>query len=606
MTVTIFLSIDYKNKKEMAGNCRKLIVSYSCRRIAMHRKEFQELVNKVYFNLFDTGTLDEIFHVIAGPLLTLPEIHTVFIHNLDKNYEITHIAGLLPVDSFNAENSRGIIQWILQEGQPLIIPDSRVDPRINPSLDDQRIKGGGCWPIRVNGRINHILCLISGQVREFTAEESAFINVIAKAGGHWLSYLSLQEEAKLNRRKLVALEEISRVLNSSLEMKTVLNMIIDLSVNLFNVDFSCVYLLDKDSGQLDLKVARGIDEGLLKNLECRFSEKRDFANLADFAIKAEDELLGYLTLGWGNDGFPVEDRDLVTTFANLAGVAIRNSLLFTDRQRAYRQTVNALSMAIEARDKYMRGHTAKVREYAVALGHKLGLAPLALKDLEDASILHDIGKLGVSETTLNKYGEFTRSEYEEFKRHTVLGAEIVEAMEDFSHLAPAIRHHHENYDGTGYPDGLAGEEIPLKARIITIADAFAALTSARHNSTARNGFDALKLIKEDAGTRFDPELVEIFEKVVREKHWVRIERFSVEEKDTGRSGETPDLTEREMEILGLIAAGLNNKEISDTLYLSEKTVKTHVSNILHKLNLTDRTKAAVYAIKNGLVTWVEL
>lgn len=234
---------------------------------------------------------------------------------------------------------------------------------------------------------------------------------------------------------------------------------------------------------------------------------------------------------------------------------------------------------------------------------------MELQDLETASILHDIGKLGVSEVILNKYGEFTESEFAEFKRHTVIGAEIVEAIEEFYHLVPAIRHHHEKYDGTGYPDGLAGEDIPLQARIIAIADSFAALTAVRPHCTSRNSFEALELIRDDTGAHYDPRLVEIFEKVVREKYSLRIDRLDNVKlpaaTDRQPSGET-DLTERELEILGLIAAGLNNREISDALYLSEKTVKTHVSNILRKLNLTDRTKAAVYAIKHGLVNWVEL
>lgn len=576
----------------------------------MYPKELQEIINRMFFRLLETDSLEGIFNAIAEALLDLPGIHTVFIQNTDRNSEIIQIAGLLSAEDFHPDNRRKICRWVCQEGQPLIIQDVRIDPRVDYRLSNPRTRSAGCWPIKVNGKITNVLHLISDQVGGITPDEAQITDTVAVAVGAWLSYFALREEVNQNRRKLVALEEISRILNSSLELKTVLNMIIDLSVNLFEVDFSCVYLLDKESGQFDLKVARGVDEAILKNLERRFEEVRDFANLTDFPVKAEDELLGYLTLGGSSGGCLDKDRDLVTTFANLAGVAIRNSLLFAERQKAYRQTVNALSLAIEARDKYMHGHTVTVREFAVALGQKLGLDALALQDLETASVLHDIGKLGVSEVVLNKYGEFTDGEYAEFKKHPVIGAQIVEAMEDFCHLAPEIRHHHEKYDGTGYPDGLIGDEIPLKARIIAVVDAFAALTASRHNSLARNSFDALKLIKNDAGIHFDPELVEVFEKVVREKCLVRIDRTDAGETEAVQAGglaiEETDLTERELEILGLIAAGLNNKEISDTLYLSEKTVKTHVSNILRKLNLTDRTKAAVYAIKNGLVSWVEL
>jgi len=573
----------------------------------MFKEEFQELINSMFFALLDTDSPEDIFNAVSGPLLALPGIHTVFIQNTGHDCHITNIAGLLKEDDFHPDNTRNICRWVTQEGRSLCIQDTHVDPRMDIKLTDPRVRFMSCWPIRVNGEITNILCLISDRVRDITAAELSVINVVTGWSGCWLSYLRIREEAKQSRRKLLALEEISRVLNSSLDLKTLLNMIIDLSVNLFEVEFSCVYLMDKDRGKLKLKVARGVDEAILKNLEHRFEEDRSFPNVSDFPVTAEGELLGYLTLG---DRETAEnDRELITTFANLAGVAIRNSLLFAERQRAHWQTVNALSLAIEARDKYMRGHTAKVREFALAIGEKLGLGVAELHDLEIAGVLHDIGKLGVTETILNKYGEFNEREYAEFKRHSVIGAEIVEAIEAFRHVAPAIRHHHEKYDGAGYPDGLTGEEIPLLARIIAVADAFAALTAARPHLPVRTHMEALQIIKNDAGIHFDPGLVEIFEKVVREKYFVRIDRLGAEESAAalqGQGTEDLDLTEREMEILGLIAAGLNNKEISDTLYLSEKTVKTHVSNILRKLNLADRTKAAVFAIKKGLVTWVEL
>lgn len=579
----------------------------------MFAEDLQQIVNKMFFDLSGTGSMGEIFDNVSGVLLALPGIHSVVLRNVADGIQeckVLRVAGMLSADDLNDASDRMVCRWVFQEGQPLHVQDTQLDPRIDIKHMDPRIRSIGCWPVKINGTISCVLSLLSDHIKEFTSEETKILNTVADASGRWLSYLRLREEVGQNRRKLVALEEISRILNSSLELKTVLNMIIDLSVNLFEVDFSCVYLLDKEKKQFELKVARGVDEAILKNLECRFEEDRNFPNLTDFPVEVEEELLGYLTLGGSSSSYLEKDRDLVTTFANLAGVAIRNSLLYARRQKAYQQVVNALSLAIEARDKYMHGHTVTVREFALALGRKLGLDALSLQDLETASILHDIGKLGVSEVVLNKYGEFSDSEYTEFKKHSVVGAQIIEAVEDFCHLAPAIMHHHEKYDGTGYPDGLVGREIPLMARIIAVADAFAALTAVRHNSMCRTSFDALKLIKKDAGLHFDPELVEVFEKVLREKHLVRIDRTDTGETEAEETGykivEETVLTERELEILGLIAAGLNNKEISDTLYLSEKTVKTHVSNILRKLNLTDRTKAAVYAIKNGLVSWVEL
>ncbi len=178
-------------------------------------------------------------------------------------------------------------------------------------------------------------------------------------------------------------------------------------------------------------------------------------------------------------------------------------------------TIYALAATVDARDHYTHSHSKKVNEYAIALAEVLNLQPLEISRLSNCAFLHDIGKIGISDDILNKTGKLTDEEWETIKIHPQLGAAIVSHVR---HLAPCISgilYHHERYDGSGYPKGLKGEDIPLEARILAIADAFATMTSERHYSRVLSYERALGEIKGGAGTQFDPKLADVFPSVVK-------------------------------------------------------------------------------------------
>lgn len=174
------------------------------------------------------------------------------------------------------------------------------------------------------------------------------------------------------------------------------------------------------------------------------------------------------------------------------------------------QMMQTLSTTIEAKDEYTRGHSHRVAEYAALIARELGWSPDEIMNLEYAAHLHDIGKIGIPDTILNKPARLTPEEYAVIKEHTVIGAEILKNISLIDHVTEVARSHHERYDGTGYPDGLAGEEIPLPARIIAIADSYDAMSSRR---IYRNALPEEKIIEEiqnNRGLQFDPELADIF------------------------------------------------------------------------------------------------
>ena len=173
-------------------------------------------------------------------------------------------------------------------------------------------------------------------------------------------------------------------------------------------------------------------------------------------------------------------------------------------------TVYALASTVEARDPYVYGHSRKVNTYAVALAEAIGLLPDEVSKVSTAALLHDIGKIGIPDKVLNKKGKLNEEDWEAIKAHPRLGANIVGNMPNLIPCVSSILHHHERWDGGGYPEGLKGEEIPLEARILAIADSFEAMTSARPYRPALSLEEVVKELRQGAGVQFDPKLVKAF------------------------------------------------------------------------------------------------
>lgn len=177
----------------------------------------------------------------------------------------------------------------------------------------------------------------------------------------------------------------------------------------------------------------------------------------------------------------------------------------------YLSTIETLAMAIDAKDQVTHGHIRRVQEYSVALAHQMGVDDKKLiKAIEAASLLHDMGKLAVPENILNKPGKLTRDEFEIMKTHSSAGADILASIQFPYPVVPIVRHHHENWDGTGYPDHLSGTDIPIGARILSVVDCFDALTSDRPYRGKLGESEAIAILLERRGTMYDPLVVDAF------------------------------------------------------------------------------------------------
>lgn len=182
----------------------------------------------------------------------------------------------------------------------------------------------------------------------------------------------------------------------------------------------------------------------------------------------------------------------------------------SESESAYDSTLRALSVALDVRDRELEGHSQRVARYMELMARELRLPKVDLPTLRRGALLHDLGKIGIPDEILRKAGELASSEWTIMKRHPAYGARILAGIPFLSGAAEIVRHHHEHYDGTGYPDGLAGDEIPVGARIFALADAFDAMTSDRSYRTAISVADARREIERCSGGQFDPTIATAF------------------------------------------------------------------------------------------------
>lgn len=224
--------------------------------------------------------------------------------------------------------------------------------------------------------------------------------------------------------------------------------------------------------------------------------------------------LGLLMLGEARqeerEPFTAEKMQLARSIGEQAASALERVKFFEQLEDSYFQTVLALSNAVEAKDTYTAGHAQRLAEMAVAVGREMDLGAAELEDLRYGAILHDIGKIGIPDSILLKPGPLTAEEWAVMRTHPVIGAQILAPVPRLAGAAEIVRSHHEQFDGNGYPDGLAGERILLTARILAVVDAYSAMLDKRPYRDPLPQAEALAELRRKAGTQFDPQVVEVF------------------------------------------------------------------------------------------------
>lgn len=428
----------------------------------------------------------------------------------------------------------GISGWVAQEGQPRLL--SRASHEF--SGGGEPVESAMCVPLKSKDRCIGVLNL-SGRRDggDFTDDDLKILTILASHAASAIDIAQLYRKVSSQVEHLEALYKLGRILNSSLSLDQILPQALTQTLDLLQAQTASVMLLDEKGEELSIRLAHGLSDDIVLKTKVRLGERvsgRVAASGEPVLIKGHEgddsdsslcvpllanrQVLGVLNIRTKTDGsdFTQQDLELASQLANIAAAAIENAELHDQLQSLFLSTVSALANSIDARDPYTKGHSERVTAYAVMIAEGLDLGPEELELLRYAGLLHDIGKIRIRDHILHKPGRLTDLEFSEMKKHPEYGVEIMQPVNAFKHILPAMLHHHERYDGRGYPHGLAGQEIPLTARILCVADCFDAMTSDRPYRKGMPVADAVAELARNKKTQFDPEMVEIFLRLVEQ------------------------------------------------------------------------------------------
>lgn len=357
---------------------------------------------------------------------------------------------------------------------------------------------------------------------------------------------------KENKKKneLEILLKVSKKVGASLELNKVSEMVLKSVRVLFKADYSALFLLDKKSGKLMLIGAQGFKADQIGNLKVLASwerinnevinksravvvndirkdivfrskkvpfskERLPLKAFLAVPLKTEHEIIGVLIIS-NNIGrrsiFTADDKKFLYTLANHVSMFLMNARLYKNMKNLLMNTVKSLVTAVDAKDPYTHGHSERVAEYAVAIGTELSLPEESLENLRLSGLMHDVGKIGISDAILSKKTRLNHKEIAKIHKHPSIGLRIVESVIPSKGVLRGIGEHHEYFDGNGYPNKLKGKKISIEGRIIAIADAFDSLTTNRPYEKAFTAKEAIMEIMRSSGTQFDPEIVKPFQK----------------------------------------------------------------------------------------------
>ncbi len=349
----------------------------------------------------------------------------------------------------------------------------------------------------------------------------------------------LQKE-NIRLKALIPLFEISKLLVTEIDLANVFKIITEVLVQEFSVDRVSLMLSDDASGSLVIRASHGLPAELAIKIRQKGGEgvsgivlKRKkpviitagkhpdpevmaAINVEDKAISSmsvpligKNKVFGVLNLSkFAGMPFSTSDLQIVLILSSQVVTAMENASLFEDLRENYFRTVQALVAAVEAKDPYTRWHSTNVAKYAVAIARELGMSPTQLEEIHIAAILHDVGKIGISELIISKPERLSREEFEIMKDHPAHGIRILEPIGFSTTIINAIYQHHERFDGKGYPAGLGGTDITMPARILNVADTIDAMVSERPYRGTISTDEVLLELAREAGRQFDPQVSE--------------------------------------------------------------------------------------------------
>lgn len=436
---------------------------------------------------------------------------------------------------------------VLSRAASLLPEGSIMEPGSLPELQTPRGPAGAmCRPLQGKDvRIGSCIVVRLGAGFPFTERDLKLLGLFAAQAGNQLTGFDLARDLRETANDLEKINTISAGFSASLDTSKVLDAISKglhevIPFDVFGAFLSAqgaaplVYVLSRadipqrllrsafEERVADVTGETGFDKAWEAGIFQRFDKAGppfDSAKATWFAFNLGEQgrLQGMLIAGTRDTGSLPGLQRYLSLLAGQAAVALGNAYLHQTGERNYIQTIAALAGAVDAKDPYTHYHSRNVTAYCLAMADYLGMPDREREDLRNAALLHDIGKIGMPEAILNKPGSLTSAEFDIIKTHPDIGYRILKPVTALADIPVTVRHHHERFDGGGYPLKLTGEDIPFHSRILAVADVFDAITSDRTYRSSPGLDYAVSELRSSAGTQLDPELVGAFLEILSER-----------------------------------------------------------------------------------------
>jgi len=510
-----------------------------------HEQRLMRLI-QAGVNLSTTLEVEEVIQQLATSAQQTLDARYVFLALVDKGGGFTRIAsaGYAPtLSSMLGSDPEGntLIQTVLNNSKPLRVRDVRKKFTTTPtgSLDLRTLLAA---PIRLRqSSIGVLLCFGKQGNRAFTDNDEGLVRLLASQAAAAIEATWLYQEIRSMFSTATLLYQLSTRVIQAEQLTDAAAAIAESCYQISRARAAGIVLMDVHQ-KVSIKVqidSTGLHPGnnhplslvrqaLASGQSIIFSSENELARVC-IPLQTPRHQYGALWLdipekNWSDTRF----ADNLHSLANQASIALERSILLSETRKqaealeaalnelevTYDQTLAALTSALDARDRETEGHSLRVARIASFLGRKIGLNEEQAKILERGAILHDIGKIGISDTILLKPGPLTPEEWQTMRLHPDIGARIIEGIPFLQEALPIIRYHQERWNGSGYPLGLKEQDIPFPARIFAVVDAYDALTTNRPYRTPISTEEALEFLRGQAAILFDPEIVQAFEALV--------------------------------------------------------------------------------------------
>ena len=442
----------------------------------------------------------------------------------------------------------GIAGWVATTGKSYLSSDVRMDTlwssRIGAQLRFLTKNILAAPLVTVDSVIGVVEVINKADGKDFGRPDRDMLETLAGQLALDVAYVQFLGSSRKEAARKAMQTQFSMVLNSTLDQREIRKRAMEAATSLLDAEVGSLLLVDQATNELFFEVALGEKGQQLKQVRLRMGEGiagwvaandqaalvNDVANdpryfkkaqhITQFVtrnmvcvpVRSRGRVIGVLQAINKKDAglFTDQDLDDFWTLANQVAVALENASLYAELQETFLNTAEALAAAVEKKDPYTGGHIMRVVEYSMAIAKHMSRPLSDMEQLKLAAVLHDIGKIGIKDSVLLKQGRLTDDEMAHMKEHPLVGDDILGHIDQMKAVRKVMRAHHEKWDGSGYPDGLKGESIPLHARIILVADTLDAMTTDRPYRKAADLKTAVEEVKRFAGREFDPLVADAF------------------------------------------------------------------------------------------------